>query len=370
MPEAQAAPAPSAEAAPNATPAPVSAPGAETPPAGDRPPEGKQPEKKRGKARHAEIRAKLAASKDAPAGDKPTEAPAAAPPAKKPETPAAEPDKPKPAVGAVMRLTAENTKLKGELEDLRGKLESASKGETVASLRERIKADPAVIFDVFGEDLGEDGEKQWERLVDSVRDRSDPTAKAERETRSEVDKLKAQLAEREAQDAERGKAERDQRARAHTASWLTEGHKSEDGTVQIDPAKYPYVNHLTKIGEVDVHLGVAMAARKLIGDFEAANGRKPNDTEVARMVQISADQAEAHFSARAKRWSLPTPAAAPTTEAPAAADKPRVTTIGSGLGSRAPGGVDPKTLSKKERHALISQRLREANRAARANAPN
>jgi hypothetical protein len=369
MPDAQAAPAPAADAAQNATPAPVSAPGAE-PPAGEKPADGKQPEKKRGPARHAEIRAKLAATKsETPAaGDKPTDATASPPPATKSEATAAEPEKPKPAVGAVMRLTAENTRLKSELDELRGKLDVATKGETVSALRERIKADPAVIFDVFGDAIDADGEKAWERLVDSVRDRNDPVAKAERETRSEVERLKAKLAEREAQDAERGKSEAVQRARAHTASWLTEGHTSEDGAVKIDPAKYPYVNHLTKVGEVDVHLGVAMAARKLVAEFESTNGRKPSDVEVARMVQISADAAEEHFAKRAKRWSL-TPSAPPIA-APPAAKTPRPTTIGSGLGNRAPGGVDPKTLSKKERHQLISARLREANRAARANAPN
>jgi hypothetical protein len=374
MPEAQApAPAPSATpAATSAEPtqgAPVSAPGAAQTPAKPEP-------KKTGKARHAEIRAKLTASKAAaPAqtGDRPADS--AATPAAKTEpgktdsAPAAstEPEKAKPAVGAVMRLTAENTKLARELEDVRGKLEAASKGESIASLRERVKNDPAVIFDVFGEDLDADENARLTKLNDAVLARLDPASAAERERDARIATLEKERDEERRKNAERDEQDRARSRREHTAKVLTEGFKDEIGETIVDAAKYPWVNHLTKVGEVDVHAGISATVRDLVVEFQKAQKRNPSDAEIAKFIAISAEQAEEHFAKRAKNWSLPSAAPAPAATPPAPERRPTPTTIGSALGSRAPAGVDVTKLSKKERHALIRQRLRDANRQA---APN
>jgi regulator of replication initiation timing len=353
MPEAQAAPAPTATAAPAtaapATTEPVAAPGGEAPNAA--PP-------KKGKARHAEIRAQLAA-KTAPTAETPA---ADAKPADAKTTPPAttEPEKPKPAVGAVMRLTSENQKLKSELDEVRTKLETSSKGETVEALRARVKADPAVLFDMFGEDIDADEDKRWTRLVDSIRDRNDPASAGLRE----VEKLKKELADRDAKAAEEAKArtesERAARRREHTAKILTEGFKDEIGEAIVDASKYPYVNHLTKVGEVDAHAGVSATVRDMVIEFEKAQKRQPTDTEIAKFIGIAAEQAETYFSKRAKNWHLEQQAAPPP---PAPTEQRRVpTTIGSGLGGRDPGGIDTKKLSAREKHALIRERLRTAAR--------
>jgi regulator of replication initiation timing len=366
MPDAQqpAAAAPVTSAAPS-TPETPAAPAAETP--------AKPAVKLKGRAAHDAIRAKLTAAKAAPAGDKPADdasnAPAAgdlpAPAAAKTQPAPTEPsEEKKPAVGAVMRLTAENTKLKGQLEELQAKHEVASKAETIEAFRERVKADPAVIFDVFGADLGEDGEKQWERLVDAVRDRADPSSAADRKALSEVEALKKQLADRDAEAAKRAEDDRAQKRRAHTAQILTEGFKDEIGETIVDSAKYPYVNHLTKVGEVDVHAGISATVLDLVVEFQKSQKRQPSDAEIAKFIAISAEQAEQHFAKRAKNWQLPQ-AAAP---APATTETPeRPTTIGSQLGGRDAGGVDTRKLSPREKHALIRERLRTANRASSPN---
>ena len=344
---------------------PVTAPGAGTPP----PEQAKPPEKKRGKARHAEIRAKLNASKDSKqatgaANDDGGAVPAAgATPAPASKTPApTEPDKPKPAVGAVMRLTAENTKLKAELDELRGKHDVLSKGETIAALRERVKKDPSVLLDVFGEDLDADENKRLERLNDAVLRRADPAYAAERERDERVSKLERERDEERAKNASFQQREVDDRGAAYTGKLLTGEEKGADGKPLFDATKYAYVNHLTKTGEIDAHRGVMFAVRGMGKDFEAANGRKPSDVEITEMVRIAADQAETYFAKRAKNWSLPQ-AEAPKTNAP-----PIPTTIGSGMGARAAGVADPKLLTKRERHEAISQRLREANRNRQATA--
>lgn len=303
--------------------------------------------------RHAEIKAKLAASQPA------TETPPA-----DGETPTPEPTKPtepepkKPAVGAVMRLTAENTKLKGDLEAAHSKLEAASKGESLEALRERIKKDPAVLFDVFGAELGEDEGARLAKLNDAVLDRADPTSVARREAMTEVDKLKAQLAARDAEVAKVAAEQRDSNARAHTAKVLTEGHKADDGTLVIDPAKFPYINHLTKTGEVDAHAGVMHATRDLAAEFRKEQKREPNDAEIATMIGIAAVEAEAYFSKRAKNWTLPQ--LVPTEQTPAPTERKTPTTIGSQFGRRSPGLVDASHLTKAERHEAIRQRLRSS----------
>jgi len=353
MPEAQAAPAPAAASSPATTPEPISAPGAETPPAANEP-------KKRGKARHAEIRAQLAkaAGKPAPAPEaKPADAaPAADKPAEEPK---------KPAVGAVMRLTAENTKLKARLDELETASKKSASGETIESLRERVKKDPAVLFDVFGADLDVDENNRLVKLNDAVLGRADPEHAKQREVLSEVEKLKKQLADKDAEVASAAERDRDHRARAHTSQVLTDGFKSEDGKVVIDPAKYPFVNHLTKSGEVDAHLGVMHATRELAADFRKTKGREPTETEIIGFISIAAGQAEEYFSKRAKNWQLPQAPA--TTPAPEPDQRRTPTTIGSGLGGRAALGADTRQLSKREKHELIRQRLRQANRQAAAN---
>lgn len=356
-----------AEQAPVASPATATQTPADAAPAATEaaPAQNAKPDApKRGKARHAEIRAKLAksaAEPEAKADAKPTETPAAEP-KKDSQPPTTEPEKPKPAVGAVMRLTAENTKLKGELEELRGKVEAAGKTESLDSLRARVKADPAVLFDVFGEDIDADENGRWTKLVESIRDRQDPGNAAARE----VEKLKKQLAERDAKAAEEQKTKAEQeraaRRRAHTAQILTEGFKDEIEGAIVDASKYPYVNHLTKVGEVDVHAGVSATVRDMVVEFEQAQKRQPTDKEIAKFIAIAAGEAEAYFAKRAKNWQLatPAPAAAPEEE------RRTPTTIGSGFGSRQPPRVDKSQLSKKERHEEIRARLRSRT----ATAPN
>lgn len=320
---------------------------------------------KTGKARHDQIRAQLAAKKDSPAdaekGPSNTPGPAgvdAASEAKKDSQPATtEPEKPKPAVGAVMRLTAENTKLKGELDDIRGKLEAHGKTESLEALRARVKADPAVLFDVFGEDIDADENNRWTKLVESIRDRSDPGNAAARE----VEKLKKQLAERDAKAEadQKTKAEQDraQRRREHTAKILTEGFKDEIGEAIVDSSKYPYVNHLTKVGEVDAHAGISSTVRDMVIEFETAQKRQPTDAEIAKFIGIAAGEAETYFSKRARNWQLTQPAPAPVTQT----EEPRrPTTIGSGFGGRDPGGVDTSKLTAKQKHDLIRQKLRSS----------
>ena len=339
-----------APAAQPAKPEPVSAPAAEAPPA-EKP--------KRGRARHDEIRAKLAAVPADPAQAAPAETP----------KPAADPtpEPKKPAVGAVMRLTSENSKLKSDLEALQAKLAAASKGETLDSLREKVKKDPAILFDVFGADLDADEQKRLAKFNDAVLNRADPAYKAQSEVDERIAKLERELEEARKGEQTRASQDRDAKARAHTAMVLTEGFKAEDGTAVIDPAKYPYVNHLTKTGEVDAHAGVMYATRELASAFREKNGRDPTDREIATMIGIAASEAEAYFSKRAKNWQLPSaePAPAPVADEPAARPTPR--TIGSGLGSRAPGAVDTKHLSKSEKHALIRERLRRAQAQAVSN---
>ena len=260
-----------------------------------------------------------------------------------------------------MRLTSENQKLKSELDEVRTKLEASSKGETVEALRARVKADPAVLFDMFGEDIDADEDKRWTRLVDSIRDRNDPATAAQRE----VAALRKQLADKEEGEkktaAERAEQERAARRREHTAKILTEGFKDEIGEAIVDASKYPYVNHLTKVGEVDAHAGISSTVRDMVVEFEKAQKRPPTDTEIAKFIGIAAEQAEAYFSKRAKNWHLEQQAAPPPA-APAPTETRRPTTIGSGLGGRDPGGIDTKKLSKREQHELIRQRLREATR--------
>jgi hypothetical protein len=327
---------------------------------------------KRGKDRHAEIKAKLAAAtKTKPEGGTTVPAPAAAatPPteAKKPEA-----DAKKPTVGAVMRLTSENTKLTNRVAELEGEIAKRSTsgdGETIASLRERVKKDPAVLFDVFGADIDEDETKRLAKLNDLVLERADPASAKDRETRSEVEKLKAKLAEKEAEDAKRAMSDRDRNARAHTARVLTEGVKADDGSVLLDPAKYPYVNHLTKTGEVDAHVGVMHATRDLAKAFREENKREPTDDEIVTLITIAADEAEAYFAKRAKNWALTQPAPAPVAEpAPAAESVRRVPrTIVSTMGGHTPANPDKSKLSKAERHEAIRDKLR---RAQQQSAPN
>lgn len=354
MPEAQAA-APAAAAEPAAT--------AATPVAAE--PAKPHASPKRGEARHDEIRAKLAAAKPSVGTAKPgenvtVEGGTAAIEAKPVATP--EPEKPKPAVGAVMRLTAENTKLQGRIDELTTKLEAASKGETVESLRAKVKKDPAVLLDTFGADLDEDETKRLVKFNDAVLGRSDPAYAKDREIRSEVDELKKQIAERDAALATSNSKDRDARARTHTATILTEGHKADDGTLVIDPAKFPYVNHLTKAGEIDAHAGVMHATREMATDFRTKQGREPTDAEIINMIGIAASEAEAYFAKRAKNWSLPAaPVAAAETDEDAPAERKTPTTIGSGFGSNRAGTVDKKQLSKAEKHELIRDRLRKAS---------
>lgn len=362
MPDAQTPAAPAASAAPATSTETVAAPAAETPP------QAKAP-KLKGRAAHEAIRAKLAA-KAAPAGDKPADA---KPDASKTE-PAAEgktapakdaaastePEAKKPAVGAVMRLTAENTKLTNELAEVRSKLEAASKAETVESLRAKVKKDPAVLLDLFGADLSEDENERLTKLNDAVLARLDPAGAADRERDAEIAALKKQLADADKAKAETAEQEKARARREHTAKVLTDGFKDDIGETIVDSSKYPYVNHLTREGVVDVHAGISATVRDLVVEFAKAQKRNPTDAEIAKFIAISAEQAEQHFAAQARKWQLPnaaTPAPAPTETRPA------VTTIGSGLGNRT-GAVDTSKLSPRERHALIRERLRAANRNA------
>jgi hypothetical protein len=345
MADQQAAPAP-AVTAPATTEA-VSAP-AETPSAAV----AKKPAKT-GAARHAEIREKLATApaegaNETPAPEKPVDAP---PP---------EPEKPKPAVGAVMRLTSENSKLKTQIEELQAavtKANGSGNSETVAALRERVKKDPAVLLDIFGADLDEDETKRLGRLSNAWLDRADPESAKQREVLSKIEKLEQELQQEREGKKVLAQQDKDGRARAHTAKVLTDGHKADDGTVVIDPTKYPYVNQLTKAGEVDAHAGVMYATREMADAFREKNKREPNDTEIVTMIGIAAGEAEAYFAKRAKNWELPGAAPPPAEEPPT---KRTPTTIGAGLGSRAPSAVDTSGLSKAEKHALIREKLRRA----------
>jgi hypothetical protein len=321
---------------------------------------------KSGKERHDAIRAKLAAAtKTKPDGGTTVPAPAAA------ATPAAEAKK--PTVGAVMRLTSENTKLTNRVAELEGEIAKRSTsgdGETIASLRERVKKDPAVLFDVFGADIDEDETKRLAKLNDLVLERADPASAKDRETRSEVEKLKAKLAEKDAEDAKRAMSDRDRNARSHTAKVLTEGVKADDGSLLLDPAKYPYVNHLTKTGEVDAHAGVMHATRDLAKAFREENKREPTDDEIVTLITIAADEAEAYFAKRAKNWALtqPDPAAAASEPAKAVEQARRVPrTIGSQMGGHTPANPDKSKLSKSERHEAIRDKLR---RSQQQSAPN
>jgi hypothetical protein len=367
MPEAQAAPAPAP--APAATPTEAGA--TEQTPA-------KPAVKLKGRAAHQAIRAKLAGSKSpaaalaegaakaqdaaaaaatAPAkadgDDKDSKAPAA-----KAATPTEPSEEKKPAVGAVMRLTAENTKLKSQLEELQGKIESAGKAETVESLRARVKKDPAILLDLFGADLSEDENERLTKLNDAVLARLDPAHAAERERDERVAKLEKELEAERAEKSKLTQREKEQARREHTARTLTEGYKDEIGETIVDSAKYPWVNHLTKVGEVDIHAGISNTVADLVRAFIAAQKRNPTDGEVAKMIAISASEAEEHFSKRSKNWQLPQ-AAAPAQAMPSAPERP--TTIGSSLGGRA-GGVDASKLSPREKHALIRERLRQSQR--------
>lgn len=259
-----------------------------------------------------------------------------------------------------MRLTAENTKLTNELAEVRAKLEAAGKAETVESLRERVKKDPAVILDIFGADLSEDENERLTKLNDAVLARLDPESAADRERDSEIAKLKKALADKEKTDAERAEQDRARARREHTAKVLTDGFKDDIGETIVDSSKYPYVNHLTREGVVDVHAGISATVRDLVVEFQKAQKRNPTDAEIAKFIAISAEQAETHFATQAKKWQLPTVAAPPAAVAPAARETP--TTIGSQLGGRTPGEVDVSKLSPRQRHALIRERLRTANR--------
>lgn len=343
MAEAQAAPA-VAEAAPAQTET-VTAP-AETTEA-----KPAAAPKKKGAARHDEIRAKL--TETVAVATKTDDKPAAkveATDAKPPETKAEE--KPKPAVGAVMRLTAENTKLKGQLEELQGKLTASSKGETLESLRERVKKDPAAILDVFGEDLDPDENNRLTKLNDAVLARLDPSYREQKDRDDRVAKLEKELADRDAAAAERASKDRDDRAASQTGKLLTEGFKGDDGAQLLDPAKYPYINHLTKSGEVDAHRGVMLAVREMAADFRKVKSRDPNDAEIVGFIGIAADQAETYFTKRSKNWQPPQ-AAAPEPQTPKTP-----TTIGSGMGVRAPSAPSHSQLSKDQKHEAIRQKLR------------
>ena len=373
MAEAQAA-APAPAAAPEGGKAPAGVTDAGlTPPAAKKDsslaaptPAPAVPKAKRGTAKHEEIRAKLAASKktETPAAAAPDGKPAEAAKADdgKPAETKPEAEKPKPAVGAVMRLTAENTKLKADLDDLKAKLETASKGESVASLREKVKKDPAILLDVFGEDIGEDVEKRLARLADAALERNDPARAAERERDERVAKLERERDAEKAENARLKSADRDAKAREHTAKVLTEGHKGEDGTLVIDPAKYPAANALAKAGIVDSHLGIMLATRDLAADFRKEKGREPTEPEIVTMIRIAADEAETHFAEQAKKWVEVARAMGlvPAQASVAAEPEPRAvpTTIGSQFGRRSPGMVDTSRLSKAERHELIRQKYR------------
>lgn len=351
-------------AAPSAAATPTPA-AAATPPVATEAKPATSEKPKTGKARHEEIRAKLTAAKPAKASTTEPPAPDAPPGEPKPGDPPKppEPEK-KPAVGAVMRLTAENTRIKSELDELRTKLAASGKAETVESLRERVKKDPAVLLDVFGEDLDADEQKRLIRFNDAVLSRSDPAYKEQRERDDRVAKLEKELETERASKAEMASRERDDRAREHTASVLTDGHKSDDGKVVIDPAQYPYINHLAKVGVVDTHRGVMFAVRDMAMDFRQSKGRDPSDAEIIGMIGIAAGEAEKHFKAQAAKWQLPSAAPAPAPTEPA---RPMPRTIGGDFGARDARGVDISKLSAAERHALIRQRLRDANRQAATN---
>jgi len=354
MPEAQ-TPAPAPAATPD-TPAPVTAPAAEAA-APEKP-------KLRGKARHAEIKANLAKAKAAPkvaASEADTPKPDAPAPIGDPP----KPDEPKPAdeakdkkpVGAVMRLTAENTKLKQQIDDL----QKSAKAETVESLRAKVKKNPAVLLEVFGGDIAEDENERLTKLNDAVLAAIDPAHAAERERDERVAKLEKELEQERAAKQTLAEKDIEDRRAGLTAKWMTEGYTAANGQKLLDPSKFPYVNHLSKAGEVDVHRGIAGAVHSMASDFIKANDRRPTDDEIADMHRIAAEKAEAHFSKRAKNWQLPQ-AAAPAPSAPATP-----TTIGSGMGSRA-GATEKPVLRGRARHEEIRRQLRAAS--ASRSAPN
>jgi hypothetical protein len=255
------------------------------------------------------------------------------------------------SVAVISRLSADKRALESRVKELEAK--SADQTDSVAALRAKVKADPGVLLDVFGADIAEDETKRLEAFNDAVIRRADPTRVAQTAQDREIADLRARLDAKEKADQERASQASDERGRGNVQRAMVEGFR--DGDVQVIPAgAYPYCEHLTKIGQEDAFGGVMLAAREMAVAFQESEGREPTRKEVGEFIKIAADTAEQHFRDRTIAAQLPV-----KTDTVTQAKDPTPRTITPDMSAGGTVARPSRTLSKEERHAEITAKLRK-----------
>lgn len=247
-------------------------------------------------AKKDEIRSRVRAAAS-PIAAEATPAPVVAPvvaakPADKPATPAAAPapvaDDPR-----VADLTAKLTAALAERDELKGKVPAEDK---YAALVERLKGDPSVVLDEFGEH-GVTLEAISERVIK----KQDNPAHAELTgLAKELHDLKAERAAEKAALVEKDKA-------TQTATAEAEGRALVKTMVEGDKARWPIVTgHADNVAEA---IPAAIEAARIVAK---KLGRIPNAEEAEKILGDCFDDIEKVLEAKGSRYRKPdiTPAAA------------------------------------------------------------